>query len=98
MHAHGHNLPGDARTQGCAKPASRTSRKPITPFEQIQEHTRTKSCSAARFNEFVVQLQGASDCIKKAMSRNTYPVYPFERFYPELANSILVCVTETTRR
>jgi len=66
---------------------------------QIQERTpHTVLFPAARFNEFVVQLQGSSNCIQKLMSRNIVPGLPVERYYPELASCILVCVTETTRR
>jgi glycine dehydrogenase subunit 1 len=63
-----------------------------------------KSCSllhlfpAPRFNEFVVQLQNAPARFEKLAGRNIVPGLPLERFYPELTNSILVCVTETTRR
>jgi glycine dehydrogenase subunit 1 len=43
--------------------------------------------SGPRFNEFVVQVNG--DC----------PVgLPLSRFYPELGNSVLLCMTETVRR
>ena len=41
----------------------------------------------ARFNEFVVEVDGP---------RNVG--IPLSRYYPELGNSILLCVTETTRR
>jgi glycine cleavage system P protein (glycine dehydrogenase) subunit 1 len=42
---------------------------------------------AARFNEFVVQVTG--EC----------PFgLPLSRFYPELGNAVLLCVTETVRR
>src|SRR5262249_53264217 len=42
---------------------------------------------AARFNEFIVQVTG--EC--------PYGV-PLSRFYPELGNAVLFCVTETVRR
>jgi glycine dehydrogenase subunit 1 len=44
--------------------------------------------SAPRFNEFVVELNGAEPQVG----------LPLSRFYPELGNSILLCITETARR
>jgi glycine dehydrogenase subunit 1 len=44
--------------------------------------------SAPRFNEFVVEVSGGERPVGLSLSR----------FYPELGNSILLCVTETTRR
>jgi glycine dehydrogenase subunit 1 len=44
--------------------------------------------SAARFNEFVVELDG----------ERAAPGLSLSRFYPELGNSVLLCVTETARR
>jgi glycine dehydrogenase subunit 1 len=43
--------------------------------------------SAPRFNEFVAEIDG--DCTVGL---------PLSRFYPELGNSALICVTETARR
>ena len=43
--------------------------------------------SGPRFNEFVVQT--SKDC--------PYGL-PLSQFYPELGNSVLICVTETARR
>jgi glycine dehydrogenase subunit 1 len=44
--------------------------------------------SAPRFNEFVVEWSGGHQPIGLSLSR----------FYPELGNSALICVTETARR
>jgi glycine dehydrogenase subunit 1 len=53
---------------------------------------------APRFNEFVVQLKGASARLEKLKDKNIVAGLPLDRFYPELENSLLVCVTETTSR
>ena len=56
---------------------------------EIQRRTRRRVLfSAPRFNEFVVQTDGKS----------VAPGLSLSRFYPELGNSILLCVTETARR
>jgi glycine dehydrogenase subunit 1 len=57
---------------------------------QIQSRTRHRILfPGARFNEFVVQLQGTD---------RRGPGLPLSRFYPELGNAALLCVTETTRK
>jgi glycine dehydrogenase subunit 1 len=43
----------------------------------------------SRFNEFVVQMKE---------TRRPGPGFPLSRFYPELGNATLLCVTETTRK
>jgi len=66
---------------------------------QIRERTPHEVLfTAPRFNEFVVQLKGASSRFQKLEESNIVPGLPLERFYPELSNSILVCVTETATR
>jgi len=55
---------------------------------QIAKRTKRRILfSAPRFNEFVVEADG--DCPAGV---------PLARFYPELGNSVLLCVTETARR
>jgi glycine dehydrogenase subunit 1 len=55
---------------------------------EITKRTRHRVMFLApRFNEFVVQVSG--EC--------PYGL-PLSRFYPELGNAALVCVTETARR
>lgn len=55
--------------------------------EIVKRTNHTVLFSGPRFNEFVVKARGS---------------YPYglllSRFYPELENAILLCVTETTRR
>jgi glycine dehydrogenase subunit 1 len=53
---------------------------------------------APRFNEFVVQLKGAAARFQKLSDRSIVAGLPLDRFYPELEDSLLVCVTETTSR
>lgn len=58
---------------------------------QIQSRTSHRVLfPAPRFNEFVVQL--------KDEGRRNLPGLHLSRFYPELGNSILICVTETARK
>jgi hypothetical protein len=55
---------------------------------EITKRTRHRVIfSAPRFNEFVVQVSG--EC--------PYGL-SLSRFYPELGNAALLCVTETARR
>jgi glycine cleavage system P protein (glycine dehydrogenase) subunit 1 len=54
---------------------------------------------APRFNEFVVQLQGDYEAhAQKLVQKRIVPGLHLARFYPELQNAMLVCVTETTTR
>jgi glycine dehydrogenase subunit 1 len=62
-----------------------------TDYAATEVKKRTKHrvlFSAPRFNEFVVELDG--DCSHAGLS--------LSRFYPELGNCVLLCVTETARR
>ena len=68
--------------------------------QQIRSRTRHRVLfSGARFNEFVVQLEGdAPTRIRSLAERRIIAGIPLERFYPELPDAFLFCVTETTRR
>jgi glycine cleavage system pyridoxal-binding protein P len=56
---------------------------------EIKKRTKHRVLfSASRFNEFVVELD----------AQRQHAGFPLSRFYPELGNSILLCVTETARR
>ena len=84
---------------GLREACEQNLRKTDYAVRQIQERTPHRVLfPAARFNEFVVQLQGPSDRIQKLMNRNIVPGLSLDRFYLELANSLLVCVTETATR
>jgi glycine dehydrogenase subunit 1 len=52
------------------------------------------------FNEFTVRLQGKSpDAVNRALQRQKIiGGLPLGRFYPELADSMLLCATEMSRR
>jgi glycine dehydrogenase subunit 1 len=52
------------------------------------------------FNEFVVKLEGKSpdDANKALLKRKIIGGLPLGRFYPELADSMLLCATEMSRR
>jgi len=52
------------------------------------------------FNEFVVRAEGKSpgEINKTLLKKKIVGGLPLGRFYPELADSLLVCATETTRR
>jgi glycine dehydrogenase subunit 1 len=57
---------------------------------QIQSRTKHRILfPAARFNEFVVQLNRTD---RRARG------FPLSKHYPELSNATLLCVTETARR
>jgi glycine dehydrogenase subunit 1 len=54
---------------------------------------------APRFNEFVVGLKdNIGDRTDRLLKRMIVPGLPLGRFYPELSNALLVCVTETTSK
>ncbi|MEW6128221.1 MAG: aminomethyl-transferring glycine dehydrogenase subunit GcvPA [Acidobacteriota bacterium] len=55
--------------------------------------------SAPFFNEFVVQTpRPAKDILKNLIDRKIVGGLALDTYYPEMTNSMLVCVTETTRR
>jgi glycine dehydrogenase subunit 1 len=50
------------------------------------------------FNEFVVTVNDPEALNKKLLKKKIIGGLPLGRFYPELADSVLVCATEMTRR
>ena len=61
----------------------------------------TSSFTAQVFNEFVVQFDSTIDVpalLRALQKENIVAGYPLVTVYPELANSLLVCVTETKTR
>ncbi|PYS53577.1 MAG: aminomethyl-transferring glycine dehydrogenase subunit GcvPA [Acidobacteria bacterium] len=68
--------------------------------QQIQSRTKHRVLfPAARFNEFVVEL--ADDYrprIERLVKNKIVPGVSLSRFYPELGNAILLCVTEIARK
>jgi glycine dehydrogenase subunit 1 len=68
--------------------------------EQIQSKTKHRVLfPAARFNEFVVELKDDyGPRAQRLMQNKIVPGVLLSRFYPELGNSVLLCVTETARK
>jgi len=57
--------------------------------------TRPLRFSSPTFNEFVVSLKGDPDqVLKKLSDQGIIGGLPLKRFYPEMKNEILICVTE----
>jgi glycine dehydrogenase subunit 1 len=55
--------------------------------------------SAPTFNEFVLRLKGDPDqALKKLSDQGMIGGLPLKRFYPEMKNEILICVTEKQSR
>jgi len=73
-----------------------------TDYAVSQIKSRTKHrvlFPAPRFNEFVVELKDDySPRAQRLMQNKIIPGVPLSRFYPELGNTLLVCVTETARK
>jgi len=73
-----------------------------THYAAQQIRARTKHSilfSGPRFNEFVIQLkEDYASRAQRFMRSHIIPGLHIARFYPELGNSLLVCVTETTTR
>jgi glycine dehydrogenase subunit 1 len=54
---------------------------------------------APRFNEFVIQLkEDFGPRAQRLMQNGIAPGLSLSRFYPELGNAVLLCVTETARK
>ena len=68
--------------------------------QQIQTQTKHRVLfPAPRFNEFVVELvDDYRPRVERLMKNNIVPGISLSRFYPELGNAILLCVTEITRK
>ena len=68
--------------------------------QQIQTQTKHRVLfPAPRFNEFVVELvDDYRPRLERLLKNNIVPGISLSRFYPELGNAILLCVTEITRK
>ncbi len=68
--------------------------------EQIRSRTKHRVLfPGPRFNEFVVELKDDyGPRAQRLMQDRIAPGVPLSRFYPELSNSVLLCVTETVRK
>jgi glycine dehydrogenase subunit 1 len=73
-----------------------------TDYAITQIKTRTKHrvlFPAPRFNEFVIELKDDyGPQTQRLMQNKIVPGVSLGRFYPELRNALLVCVTETARK
>src|SRR5262249_49405010 len=67
---------------------------------QIKSRTKHRVLfPASRFNEFVIEFVGDYRLREKRLIQNKIvPGVPLARFYPELGNALLVCITETARK
>jgi len=86
--------------KGLRETAEQNIRKAHYAVQQIRTRTRHSVLfSGPRFNEFVVQMKDdyASRALRFLRS-HIIPGLHIAKFYPELGNSLLVCVTETTSR
>jgi glycine dehydrogenase subunit 1 len=54
--------------------------------------------SGAYFNEFVAKVPKPDDLNAKLLDKKIIGGVPLGRFYPELADSMLLCCTEMNRR
>jgi glycine dehydrogenase subunit 1 len=68
--------------------------------EQIRSKTSHRILfTAPRFNEFVLKVErDLAGTVQRLVRNKIVPGLDLSRFYPELSNALLVCVTETTRK
>ena len=86
--------------KGFRHTAEQNIQKTHYAVQQIRARTKHSILfSGPRFNEFVIQLkEDYASRAQRFMRSHIIPGLHIARFYPELGNSLLVCVTETTTR
>ena len=86
--------------KGLRQAAEQNIQKTHYAVQQIRARTRHSVLfSGPRFNEFVIQLKDDyASRAQRFMRGRIIAGLHIARFYPELGNSLLVCVTETTSR
>ena len=50
------------------------------------------------YNEFIIECPNVDSLIKECKNRNLLPPLPLLKYYPEMNNAVLVCVTESNSR
>ena len=81
-----------------ANSPSRIWPRPLTPPKH-SDAGKVLFSGAPRFNEFVVQTKDDSRAInKRLLDRKIVGGFPLKKFYPELGNASLWCVTEVNPR
>jgi glycine dehydrogenase subunit 1 len=83
--------------RGLRDVAEQNLQKTHYAVQQIQARSRHKILfPSPRFNEFVVQLSDPLESREQGFrEKQIVPGLRLSRFYPELGNALLVCVTET---
>jgi len=86
--------------KGLREMASQNIQKTNYAIQQIRARTKHKVLfSSSRFNEFVVQLQDdLYSRTQRLLKNRIVPGLAMTPHYPELGNSLLVCVTEVATR
>ncbi len=86
--------------QGLRELAYQNIQKANYAVQQIHARTKHKlTFKGPHFNEFVVQLQDDQASRTQRMLKNRIvPGFSLAPYYPELGNSLLVCVTEVNTR
>ena len=57
-----------------------------------------KAFTSYFYNEFAVKVNNINDANKKLAENNVMPLIDLGKYYPELKNHALVCVTELNTR
>jgi glycine dehydrogenase subunit 1 len=86
--------------KGLRQTAEQNIQKTHYAVQQIRARTKHSiPFSGPRFNEFVIHLkEDYASRAQRFMRSHIIPGLQIARFYPDLGNSLLVCVTETTSR
>ena len=87
--------------RGLRENGEQNIRKTHYAVQQVRDRTKhaVLFSGGPRFNEFVVQVKDDYASRTQRFLRNRIiPGLPLAKFFPELGNSLLVCVTETATR
>jgi len=96
----GHNLPFDMGRRGLREVAEQNTQKAHYAARRIADVGAYRiRFSAPFFNEFVVSCPKPSEVIlSRLAAKKIIGGLPLSRFFPEMKNEILMCVTETTTK